>query len=238
MPASVIGSPAHHALARRAAAESFVLLTNQWETLPLRSVADGGPRTIAVVGLANDTFKSIGRYSGHPAASTSVWDGVSAAATAGGARPVLGLGTGAAAIAAAKGADVAVIVLTGEMEGESHDWQKLGPNQQAKLEALIATKVPLIVCTISGGAVDITVAKQGVAAVVAMYSGGMEAGAALADVLFGTVNPSGVLAATVYKAAWANASDFLSMAMRTPLGRTYRYLTARTLSNSSSALAY
>ena len=227
MPASVIGSPAHHALARRAAAESFVLLTNQWETLPLRSVADGGPRTIAVVGLANDTFKSIGRYSGHPAASTSVWDGVSAAATAGGARPVLGLGTGAAAIAAAKGADVAVIVLTGEMEGESHDRQKLGPNQQAKLEALIATKVPLIVCTISGGAVDIAVAKQGVAAVVAMYSGGMEAGAALADVLFGTVNPSGVLAATVYKAAWANASDFLSMAMRTPPGRTHRYLTAQ-----------
>jgi hypothetical protein len=227
IPASVIESAAHHALARRAAAESFVLLSNREQTLPLRSVADGGPRHIAVVGLCNDTKKSINRYSGHPRTSTSVWDGVSAAAAAGGATAVLGTGTGAAALAAAEGADLAVVVLTGEYEGESHDRQKLGlpPNQLAFLQALIASKVPLVVCTISGGAVDVSLATQEAAAVVAMYSGGMEAGAALADVLFGAVNPSGVLAAAVYTATWANASDFLSMAMRTPPGRTHRYLT-------------
>ena len=84
-----------------------------------------------------------------------------------------------------------------------------------------------MLCVISGGAVDISLAQDHAAAVVAMYAGGMEAGAAIADVLFGAVNPSGVLAATVYKAAWANASDFLSMAMRTPPGRTHRYLTTQ-----------
>jgi hypothetical protein len=138
------------------------------------------------------------------------------------------VGTGASAIAAAKRADVAVVVLTGEMEGESHDRQKLGlpAGQLTFLKALLATKVPLVVCTISGGAVDVSLAKEEAAAVVAMYSGGMEAGAALGDVLFGAVNPSGALAATIYKSAWANASDFLSMAMRTPPGRTHRYLTA------------
>jgi hypothetical protein len=191
-------------------------------------VAEGGPRTVAVVGLANDASPSIGRYSGHPATSTTVWEGVSAAAKAGGVTPLLGVGTGASAIAAAKRADVAVVVLTGEMEGESHDRQKLGlpAGQLTFLKALLATKVPLVVCTISGGAVDVSLAKEEAAAVVAMYSGGMEAGAALGDVLFGAVNPSGALAATIYKSAWANASDFLSMAMRTPPGRTHRYLTA------------
>ena len=228
IPGSVIESPAHHALARRAAAESYVLLVNRNRTLPLRSVAEGGPRTVAVVGLANDASPSIGRYSGHPATSTTVWEGVSAAAKAGGVTPLLGVGTGASAIAAAKRADVAVVVLTGEMEGESHDRQKLGlpAGQLTFLKALLATKVPLVVCTISGGAVDVSLAKEEAAAVVAMYSGGMEAGAALGDVLFGAVNPSGALAATIYKSAWANASDFLSMAMRTPPGRTHRYLTA------------
>ena len=227
IPASVIESAAHHALARRAAAESFVLLSNRDRTLPLRSVADGGPKTIAVVGLCNDAAKSIGRYSGHPKTSTTVWDGVSAAAAAGGATAVLGVGAGAKALAVAKGTDVAVVVLTGEQEGESHDRQKLGlpPNQLAFLKALIASKVPLVVIMISGGAVDVSLAEQEAAALIAMGCGGMEAGAALADVLFGAVNPSGVLAATVYKASWANASDFLSMAMRTPPGRSHRYLT-------------
>jgi beta-glucosidase len=44
-------------------------------------------------------------------------------------------------------------------------------------------------------------------------------------VLYGVVNPSGLLAATMYKASWINASNFLSMAVRAPPGRGHRYLT-------------
>jgi beta-glucosidase len=123
-------------------------------------------------------------------------------------------------------ADAAIVVVSGEAEHESHDRQRLGmPTAQLQfLTSLIATKVPLVVCTISGGAVDASLAHEHADAMIAMYTGGMEAGAALADVIFGAVNPSGALAATVYKTSWAKVSDFLSMSMRQPPGRTHRYL--------------
>lgn len=228
IPADVIESEAHHALARRAAGASFVLLKNAG-VLPLRACSpNGGPsRTIAVVGFgANSSQASINRYSGKPNRSTSVWEGVSAAATDAGWRAVWGGSWTPTALGVVNSSDVAVVVLSGEKEGESHDRERLGlPDEQHKLlSLLIATQVPLVVCTISGGAVDVELAHDHAAAVIAMYAGGMEAGAAVADVIFGHVNPSGALAATVYKDSWVNVSDFLSMGMRTGLGRSYRYL--------------
>lgn len=227
IPASVIDSEAHHALARRAAAESYVLLKNNG-VLPLQAPAQGGPGVVAVVGpAANCSGCSIGRYTGSPRSKTTVWEGVSALATALGARAVYGGPGGSAAVAAVAASDVAVVVLTGESEGESHDRERIGlpAEQETLLAALLATGTPLVVCTVSGGAVASSLAAEQAAALIAMYSGGMEAGAALADVLYGRVNPSGALAATVYRESWINVSNFLDMSMRDGPGRGHRYLT-------------
>lgn len=152
-----------------------------------------------------------------------------------------------------QGADAAVVVLTGYSEGESRDREALGlpVDQAAFLAALIEqarrgrgergrraaqpaprprrsqTTTPLVLCIISGGAVDPSPApgSMRVPAILALFNGGMEAGAGAADVLFGAVNPSGALAATVYRAAWAGASDFLDMGLRSGPGRGHRYLT-------------
>jgi len=233
IPASVIDGEAAHDLARRAAAESYVLLRNANATLPLAPAAEGGPASIAVVGpAANCTGCAINRYSGHPSRATSAWDGIAALAAALGTVPVYGGAGGPAAVAAVASASVGVVVLTGEAEGESKDRQALGlpPDQAALLAALLATGTPLVLVVYSGGAVDVAPALDAegggaAAAVLFAHQGGMEAGAALADVLWGVVNPSGCLAATAYRASWAAASDFLDMGMRTGPGRGYRYLT-------------
>jgi beta-glucosidase len=231
IPASVIESPAHHALARRAARQSYVLLKNEGGLLPLLPVAQGGPARIALVGpTSNCSACGVGRYSGHPATAVGILQGLSAAAAAAGSAVVFGgeeLTPGA--IAALQGADVGVLVLTGTAEGESQDRFDIGfpAATQAWLAALAAAPglPPLVLLGASGGAVDCAPALPLVRSALAIYTGGMEYGAAVADVLYGVEDASGVLAHTIYRQSWINASDFLSMALRAPPGRGHRYLT-------------
>ncbi len=231
IPPSVLESAGHHELARRAAAGSFVLLKNEGGALPFARASAGGPATIALVGpTANCSACGVGRYSGHPARAVGVLEGLTAAAGAAGARVVFGgEALDAGAIAALAGADAGVVVLTGEPEGESRDRFSLAfpAATLAWLAALAAAPAlpPLVLLVASGGGVDAAPALPLFRAALAIYTGGMEYGAAVGDVLFGAAEPSGALAHTVYRASWAGASDFLSMAVRAPPGRGHRYLT-------------
>lgn len=102
----------------------------------------------------------------------------------------------AAAVAAAKFCDVAVIV-AGLEEGEFRDRAKLGlPGRQVELiEAIAATGKPTVVVLIGGSAVTMPWLDK-VGAVIDAWYPGEAGGQAVADVLFGVYNPAGRLPIT------------------------------------------
>jgi beta-glucosidase len=101
----------------------------------------------------------------------------------------------ASAVAAAGSADAVVVAV-----GEKAYAEGLGDNpapalpadQKALISALRATGKPVIVVVIAGRPVGLGPAKDANAVLMA-YQGSTEAGAAVSDVLFGKVNPSGRL---------------------------------------------
>jgi beta-glucosidase len=108
----------------------------------------------------------------------------------------------AAAVQTAKKADVVIMAL-GEsaywMETEAESRTRLGFTgaQEQLLEAVVATGKPVILVVVSGRPLELTWAAGHVPALLEAWSPGMEAGPALADVLFGDVNPSGKLPASL-----------------------------------------
>ncbi len=96
------------------------------------------------------------------------------------------------------------------------------PSQEKLLEALVATGKPVIVVLTGGSALAVPFAAAHAAALLDAWYPGEEGGNAVADVLFGDVNPAGRLPITFYRSA-ADLPPFADYAMR---GRTYRYLDA------------
>ncbi|MGW0531142.1 glycoside hydrolase family 3 N-terminal domain-containing protein [Streptomyces sp. NPDC003032] len=190
--------------ARRTAVRSMVLLKNEGKALPLkRSV-----RSIAVVGPFGDSDDLLGTWS-FPAAvkkypSVKVLDAIRRAAPdakvtyARGVDPE-GKDTGGIpkAVAAAHSADVTVVVV-GEppaMSGEAAARSDIGlPGGQEKLvTAVAATGKPFVVVLVNGRPLTMGGWLGAAPAVLEAWHPGLEAGNAIADVLFGTVVPGGKL---------------------------------------------
>jgi beta-glucosidase len=197
-------TPAARALAREAAGKAIVLLKNQAELLPLRKNLG----TLAVVGaLADDARAVLGCWSGigEPADAISVLAGIRKAVSpstrvvyARGAAPSGSDARGFdEAERAARAADAVVLVVgeTVEMSGEASSRTSLGlPGvQQALLERLQATGKPLVVVLMNGRPLALPWLAEHVPAILETWFLGVEAGNAVADVLFGDVNPSGKL---------------------------------------------
>lgn len=200
----------HHAVARRAAAESIVLLKNDG-VLPL---AEGA--SIAVLGA----FATQPRYQGggsshiNPTRVDVALDeirtfaqahGSTVHAAAGfaldGAEKDAVLALRAEAVVTATAADIAIVFAglsdRGESEGFDRTTLLLPEEQVALIRAVAATGTPTVVVLSHGGVVSLEGWHDEVAAIAEAWLLGQAGGGAIADVLFGAVNPSGHLAETI-----------------------------------------
>ncbi|HET9141106.1 glycoside hydrolase family 3 C-terminal domain-containing protein, partial [Actinophytocola sp.] len=116
----------------------------------------------------------------------------------------------ASAVAAAAGAD-AVVVAVGEKayaEGlGDNPAPALAADQKALVSALQATGKPVIVVVLAGRPLGLGPAKD-TAALLMAYQGSTEAGTAVADAIFGRINPSGRLPVSWPSEADAPGGDF------------------------------
>jgi beta-glucosidase len=130
------------------------------------------------------------------------------------------------ALAAASGADV-VVAVVGELayaEGVGDDPAPALPaDQKALLAGLEASGRPVVVVVMAGRPLGLGASnEQNASAMVMAYQGGTETGQAVADVLFGSVNPGGKLPVTwptdaETRAPFGRAGDFNGRAP-SPLG--------------------
>jgi len=96
-------------------------------------------------------------------------------------------------------ADVAVVAVGFSPQSETEGWDRtfeLPPGQNELIQRIAAKNKNTIVVVNSGGGVDMTSWLDKVSGVIEAWYPGQEGGTALAEILFGDVNPSGHLAAT------------------------------------------
>ena len=246
----MIESPAHLALARRPRRRSIVLLENRGGVLPLAADGasaggDGADRRELPVLLAN--------YHGIPTRPVKLLGGiaarrtpaVSASTTSRRAAHRDAPGAIADAVAAARDGDatVAVVGLDPRLEGEEGGNRfnrpatadlELPPRSASCVEAVFATGKPVIVVLTGGSALAMPWLAARAAAVLYAWYPGAEGGHAVADVLFGDVNPAGRLPITIYRST-DDLPPFADYAMR---GRTYRYFEGEPLYAFGYGLSY
>lgn len=223
---SEVFNAANRAEARSTAAQSFVLLKNKDNVLPLKKFG-----TIALVGSLADakenmtgTWSVAARFS----ESISLREGLQKAVGAQ-AKIIYAKGSNLAedslleknstlfgkslhrdkrsatalrdeAVRIAKSADVIVTAVgeAAEMSGEaaSRSNIEIPETQRDLIKALLKTGKPVVLVLFTGRPLALTWEEENVPAILNVWFGGSEAGDAIADVLFGDVNPSGKLSMT------------------------------------------
>jgi beta-glucosidase len=116
----------------------------------------------------------------------------------------------AAAVAGAASADAVVVVVGEKAYAEGlgdNPSPQLAPDQQALISALKATGKPVIVVVIAGRPLGLGPAETADGVLMA-YQGSTEAGQAVADAIFGKIDPSGKLPVTWPSDAAAPGGDF------------------------------
>ncbi len=221
-----IFTPENRQIARQIAAQTFVLLKNDNQILPLQEKSK-----IALIGpMADNRENMAGTWSvaGNFSESVSLLDGLTNALGTQ-ANVLYAMGTNvvsdpnldkrisifgkptkwdnrsqkemiAEAVAVARKSDVIVAAVgeSAEFSGEcsSRSDINLPENQKELLEALLATGKPVVMVLFTGRPLTISWEKANIPAILNVWFAGSEAGDAIADVLYGKVNPSGKLSST------------------------------------------
>lgn len=200
-------NPDHRELARKVAQKSIVLLKNEEGLLPLSKSI----RTLAVIGpLADNKKELLGSWNalGKEEDVITVMEGIRQKVSSE-TKILYGKGCD---IQEACGPDLdeakrvansadAVIVVVGEsaaMSGEAASKVNidLPGHQQELVREIYQTGKPLIVVLMNGRPLTISWIADNVPAILETWFLGIEAGNAIADILFGDVNPSGKLPVT------------------------------------------
>ncbi len=208
---SILLSRDHLAAARLVAARSLVLLRNEGDLLPLSKSA----RSIAVIGpLADSSSIPLGSWIGDGRSEdvVSVLTGIKAAVSPA-TRILYAKGCEVEgdstegieeAVRIARESEIALLVVgeAAEMSGEAASRSTLDlPGRQLDLvRAVHATGKPTIVVLMNGRPLTINWIAEQVPAILETWFAGTQAGHAIADVLFGDVNPGGKLAVTFPRA--------------------------------------
>lgn len=204
-PDATFDPDAHHAFAREVAGQSIVLLRNENDLLPLSADAN-----VAVIGELARTPRYQGAGSSRieptrldnaldemrslsgrnvPFAAGYALDGSDSAALV------------EEAVALAGKAEIAVVFLgvPAELESEGFDRDdlELPHSQVALLDGVLVANPNVVVVLSNGGVVRLSGFAHRVPAIIEGWLLGQAGGGAVADVLYGQVNPSGRLAETV-----------------------------------------
>ncbi|WP_298365956.1 beta-xylosidase [uncultured Lutibacter sp.] len=203
------GKKEHQEFAYEMAKKAIILLKNEGNLLPLDM---SKINSLAVIGPnahenrpAKGTYSLLGGYSGLPPFYVSALDGIKAKV---GNNVKINYAKGCdllsnskagfpAAISAAKKSDAVILVIGGSRrtggEGADRDNLDLYGVQKELVEAMHKTGKPVVAVLINGRALSINYVAENIPSILETWYLGMHSGDAIADAIFGDVNPGGKL---------------------------------------------
>ncbi len=248
----VVNCEKHKQLAYETASKSIVLLKNENNALPLNKQT---LKNLLVLGpTAADVTSLVGNYNGYSGELVTFVEGIVGKANAG---TVVEYNQGFMfhndslfhGFWQASRADAVVVCLgiNSLYEGEEGDAMLNSnggdrlkielPENQIKFVKMVKEQIgdrPLIVVITGGSAMAIPEIDELADAVLFAWYPGEQGGNALADIIFGDVNPSGKLPVTFYKST-SDLPPFEDYSME---GRTYKYFHGETLYPFGFGLSY
>jgi beta-glucosidase len=202
----IINDPTHDQLALEVARKAITLLKNDGNHLPLDK---GNLKRIAVIG-PNANVEILGAYSTPEARHfVTVLDGIKA--SVGKDVDVLyeegcslidwGKENISGAVKAAEKSDLVVLVIGGNeltaKEGEDSDSLDLVGYQEKLVKAIHATGVPIVAVLLQSRPLSIPWIAENIPAILSGWFLGQETGTAVAEALFGDINPAGRLPVSI-----------------------------------------